>query len=324
MVSSRASSCTSLGEASVSSSVGSKNCGRRPGHVRESSAPERSRRRGGLAKDFESRFSSLAKENLPASIDRRQRKPRTITFTDPRNPFDRHLAKATVRLEEWRKDMDRAGSRTQKPGDNLGDRTMELLRADGIEHRCVPHRFSLRPHNRGSEDDKSLLAPLQRGSVLDNYLNDMKKCTSAVRRVATVSREGEIEKMAGGCSLAFHESSAKAVPERRCGRGMVRSVSCEPGSTKEAEWENVHGFPRYGKVMGAWTRSSSHDMLHHVNDEKPARTPRTARVARDDMRFEEIVQHMSNHFSERRTASADVRTRSQAGTGVSCVMDAQA
>lgn len=301
------------------------------------------RARGALAKSYESRNGSpdLVEDKPGSSVaaPRAAKKPGVGTFTDARNPFARRPSKQIVRVDEVRGENDRAGCRTRNPGmiaceQGAADRASSED-GRGRAAKLVAHRYSTasdwRPSKRGpdapgapsarsprcSEGVASLLSSRgDRGAqprVLENYLNDMKRCSAAVRQVPAAP-SAELQKM---------NDDRYALPaERSIERGLAprRSLSCDSRRQNDTDQESTYGFQRKREVKEPWSRSGGQlNMLQHAapSGDLPSTPRRRERLQRTaDERFAEVVAHMKAENPAQRQRFEHFRAKSQQSLGL--------
>jgi hypothetical protein len=323
------------------------------------------RKRGVLARGYEDRFSSVTMleqdSTCPPSTPRPSRKPGVTTFSDPMNPFARGLSKHITRMEEARNDTARAGSRTRNPGIIPRDACVERSLSEDGRHPLVALRYSTtadwRPSKRCPDHvpvgaEPLPVAPLPvstprsprcseaftstlperkqaSGSVLENYLNDMKRCRAALRSVPPTAsaltqrlndervklpaeRRAERFELLGGSSCEQ--------PEQLESARIRRSVSCDSRFQRNelSDKEDNYGFIRKREVSGTWT-TSRRDLLHHSpGHDDPPSTPRTReRLTRKaDDRLNEIVAHMKAVNPEQRMQFEHYKARAEQSAGL--------
>lgn len=147
----------------------------------------------------------------------------------------------------------------------------------------------------------SLTLRSQKGGVLENYLNDMKRC-KATRRVAPDS----IRTVAEGI-IPFNR------PEQEQRRS--RSLSTDRASFMESGTIDVYGFARKRSVSNQ-RMSSDRELLHHNVTETP-KTPRvSARQVQADQRFKDLVAHIKEKNSETNQHYKTFKERNTHSTGL--------
>jgi len=260
------------------------------------------RQRGALNQGYEGRFGTSTllqqqKEQARGSATpRSMRKSGLSSFTDPANPFARNRSKQVIKIESLRTDLDRAGRPTRNPGvmayeADSGDR----LRED--DAKSAPLRFgytsqAYKPTKRNCEcgvrpprSSEGVAAALTSSgqSALENYLNDMKRCSASLRKVRCAP-SNDLQRMNDERVLLPAQ-----MPQRR-----GRSLSCESRRNEESGNEENYGFSRKRSVSARWTgRTSNSDLLHHDEGGRQLSLSRFERVHSPcNARFEEIVAHL--------------------------------
>jgi len=320
--------------------------------------------RGALARNYEARNGtmSLLEQDLssqpPPTQQRAMRKPATTTFSDATNPFSRTLSKHIVHIEDARDDRERAGARTRNPCvipcQQLGSE--QRSRSEDGRRALVPYQYSTgndwRPAKRsprrplassrcgeGVQANFSPPEPLQRRGqqrgVLENYLNDMKRCRASLRTVHS-GPSADLQRM--------NDERVKLPAERQAAK-MRRSHSAEPRATVSVQKEDNYGFRSRKPVAGNWAHDIGGTMIHHTEPE--AATPRSSiaasmeslpcaasaggtppctprqqaagckqRQASADSRFEEMVLHMKAANPEQRLRFELFKARGESSLGI--------
>lgn len=167
---------------------------------------------------------------------------------------------------------------------------------------------------RCSEGVNSLLVNKKGGSVLENYLNDMKR-SGGSRRPGVGTPSEELQRM--------NDVSARLPAERRAERARSHSVDIArsprgfPGA--ESDNEDTYGFARKRSVDGRWTAQSCRStMLHHENggESTPMVTPRSTRQTKADQRFEEITAHMKAKLPEAKSEGKAIKASDRTTEGL--------
>mmetsp|Transcript_40849 Transcript_40849/g.94067 ORF Transcript_40849/g.94067 Transcript_40849/m.94067 type:complete len:367 (+) Transcript_40849:103-1203(+) len=324
--------------------------GARPASQRDSAC-----RRGDLAKDYEARNSAVHKiwrqnlENAAPETPRPARKPGLRTFTNPTNPFERSSGIRVPSMDEMRQDADRAGARTKNPGILPAERS-----ATNEERRTSPHFYSapadwrrqkrcVAPPNGGRSSAgvmsillgqdpdvaESTSSKQRPPAILQNYLNDMKKCSGAKRtgpstpsaeyqrmmdRRVQLPAEREVAEMLPASARPFGADSDYGSP-RASPRRLTRSVSCEPWLREPSNG----GFQRRRQVLGSWTRSTSADVFHHNGEATvtPRRFERLERAA--SAQFDVAVEHMRSTLPAQRNLFNECRAQGKEGSVNTCL-----
>lgn len=260
--------------------------------------------RGELARGYESRFGSPMFQESPPCITtpRAAKKPGLTTFTDPHNPFARTLSKQMTNVEDVRCDTDRAGTRTRTPGVIPFD----FVANTESRARTAPHRYGnheWRPSKRcpdatprslgdqktprsseGVGDAMTMLSLGPKISVLENYLNDMKRCRTSLR-VVPAPHAGSFERL--------RDEDYQPPPQRRL---RARSASVERQVESRSD---SYGFPKKRSVSGYWTTRGSREMLNHP-ELVAAKKPHEERLIQASARFEQMVAHIKESTPELR------------------------
>eukprot|EP00930_Biecheleria_cincta_P098291 TRINITY_DN89962_c0_g1_i1.p1 TRINITY_DN89962_c0_g1~~TRINITY_DN89962_c0_g1_i1.p1 ORF type:complete len:357 (-),score=49.40 TRINITY_DN89962_c0_g1_i1:79-1149(-) len=298
-------------------------------------------RKGALARGYESRFGS-AIFDAQSPLSSAQQSPRIArklgvqNFTDPTNPSGRNLSKAMANIEEARADVRRAGARTRNPC------MIPVGQQNGTtpEHqKIVPYRYghhdwkpakrcpdvacapSSHVHAAGSpraSDGAAGVLSMPRADagyvrpVLENYLNDMKRCSKALRSVANSPSMNQQRANVETSSILPSDTKSESDTYRRS-----RSLSLDRSVNEQSSSTDPYGFARKRSVSRDWTRSSSRDFLYHTTKEPQVATPRPSpRQEKADRRFEEVVSHMKNFQPEARKQFDAFKSRSYNSTGL--------
>lgn len=302
-------------------------------------------RKGALARGYESRFGTAIFDanSPPASAQqspRIARKPGVQNFTDPTNPLGRNLSKGMANIEGARADVGRAGARTHNPcmipvsqqsGANSERQKIVPYRYGNHDWKpakrcpdvaCVPNgNVHAAGSPRASEGAASVLSMprsdaagqrRQARPVLENYLNDMKRCSKSLRAVPP-SPSMDLKRMnAEAASILPSERKAENDTYRRS-----RSMSMDRSVNDQSDSHDAYGFARKRSISRDWTRSSSRDFLYHTVKEPQVATPRpSARQEKADRRFEEVVSHMKEFQPDARKHFDAFKARSYNSTGL--------
>mmetsp|Transcript_25364 Transcript_25364/g.58982 ORF Transcript_25364/g.58982 Transcript_25364/m.58982 type:complete len:417 (+) Transcript_25364:71-1321(+) len=311
----------------------------------------------------------------PPETPRLTKKAGVRNFTDPMNPFDRSLGLKVPSMDDIRQEADRAGARTRNPGilsadkasGGEGDRRTSphfysapadwrrqkrpaalataassfARSSDGFASALIGQDpQSPAPSSNGDFAGASShhLSAMQRkhSSLLENYLNDMKKVRGSRRfipatpsaeyqrmmdRRVKLSSEREVSEMQPRSARPFGDDTDLSSP-RGSPRGLTRSVSCEPWMRGPGPEENCHGFLRKKQVAGAWAnRSSSQDVFRHVDGGEGATPRRFERLERAaSARFDATVEHMRSTLPSQRSFFNECRTQGKDGTVAGCLV----
>lgn len=298
------------------------------------------RRKGALARGYESRFGSAIFDahSPPASAQqspRIARKPGVQNFTDPTNPLGRNLSKAMANIEEARADAGRAGARTRNPC------MIPVTQQNGTtpeRQKIVPYRYghhdwkpakrcpdgSCTPSSnvhaagspRASEGTAGVLSMPRTDAgyvrpVLENYLNDMKRCSKTLRSVPPSPSMDQQRVNVEAPSIVPSPKSASDTCRRSRSCSIDRNVNEQTNST------DAYGFARKRSVSRDGTRSSSSDFLYHTSKEPQVATTRPSpQQEKAERRFEEVVSHMKSFQPEARKQFDAFKARSYNSTGL--------
>lgn len=297
-------------------------------------------RKGALARGYESRFGSAIFDghSPPASAHQSPRIARKLgvqNFTDPTNPSGRNLSKAMANIEDARADPGRAGARTRNPC------MIPVVQQQGTaaeRQKTVPYRYghhdwkpakrcpdsSSTPSSnvhaagspRASEGTAGVLMPRADAGyarpVLENYLNDMKRCGKALRSVPPSPSMDQQRVNSEAPSIVPSSPKSESDTYRRS-----RSLSLDRSVNEQTHSTDPYGFAKKGAVSRDWTRSSSSDFLYHTSKEPSVATPRPSpRQQSANRRFEEVVSHMKNFQPEARKQFDTFKARSYNSTGL--------
>lgn len=309
------------------------------------------RTRGTLARGYEGRFgthmfadggaASPRSPKAAAATPRSGRKQGLTTFTDPTNPFSRHVSKQITRPEDVRGDGSRAGVRTCNPGhmpSEPGSRERPRTSGDDVRtpndgrSKLVVHCYGSQNWRPGkavpngshkspqSSDGVANLTTKSRpasAGYLENYLNDMKRCGHSLRSVPGTPSQ----------SLQRMNDVMTQLPAQRR-ETRARSLSVDQSDRKariglvagaESESEDNYGFTRKRSVDGRWTtRSSRLDILHHENggESTPLVTPRSTRQTKAEKRFEEVTAHMKAKCAENKAEGHAIKASDRSTGGL--------
>lgn len=271
----------------------------------------RPRARGILAKSYQGRFGTQIFQDsvqpTPQPTPRTGRKPGLTQFTDPQNPFARPPSKRMAKVEDIRSDPDRAGCRTRNPAVIPCDSVAggRQLCEDG-RYRLVPHRYGShewRPSKRcpdaspgvafgcghasprcsagvaGVMDAFCLVRPTsapQKSSMLENYLNDMKRCKTSLKYAAAppspslrrmnderVKLPSERRQLARAASFDQGNDSQVESDAEEFGHRSRRMAMRGRNQQAESDNEDNYGFGRKRAVSATWSRRTGLDFLHH-------------------------------------------------------------
>jgi len=309
-----------------------------------------------LATGFEGRhghstalFQDQANPGKPEPAPQR-RKPGVKEFTDAKNPFKRVTSKHMSRLEEPRKEKDRAGVPTRNPGiipveQSLGQ---ERMRGEDGRYRLVPHRFGNQEWRQGKKPAADAASPATEragpswtrpgNGVLENYLNDMKRVKTSLGATASSKPSDVLQRM--------NEARVYLPTDRPTPRARARSHSCEPATREERgvaagagararslsqspfaavdagdlEHGERYDFTRKRSVNGPWTCGRS-DLLHHQGslsalEVSSPRTPCGTRVNQANDRFDEMMNHMKANNPELRRDFQLVKAKDKCTAGL--------
>jgi len=316
-----------------------------PGHRQNRDLLGDSTRSGNLAHSYESRFGSMTSGELGQSVSvecsPRQRKPTTITLTDPKNPFNR-----TRRLGKAHDQEDgRAGVSNQLSPENRDPLKQKARSGPGATGSSM-------------EAGTALLPVPRKHSVLDNYLDDMKKTRSSVRTGARMGAPSADLKRINDERVRLPSERRDEMSPRTPGSNSV------PVCLRESEKEDNYGWTSRSRPTSVPNYHSGIDLLHHSTDSSqspctlkasperrtmleeltmgprkrmvnhPVRqcsdsalshvmtgspgSPRSRREIEAIQRFDEVVEHMSvvTLESRRRGLSHKLRNESGVGTGL--------
>jgi len=119
--------------------------------------------------------------------------------------------------------------------------------------------------------------------TLENYLNDMKRCSASLRTVPYTPS-----------SVLQRMNDERVLLPADTQHRRARSSSRESRATEQSDQEEQYGFIRKRPVTGAWTGSSmTNDLLHHCGDSRHSTPSRVERVENPcTPNFDDIVAHM--------------------------------
>ncbi|CAJ1339374.1 unnamed protein product [Effrenium voratum] len=193
------------------------------------------------------------------------------TFTDPMNPFARNTSKAMTNLQEARADPARAGARTRNPGmipaaegsDRLGfsvyryghhvyrpqKRISDVFPGSPSSTMVTPAPSPRNvPSPRSSQGATEALRsgkPITATTALENYLNDMKRCSTSLRNVPPTP-SADLQRMNNELTFLPSERGKGDALKRRS-----RSLSVDRSMHEESSSSDAYGFARKRPVSGA-------------------------------------------------------------------------